>query len=105
MVAKLPTAWGELVRLAELKMEFVQRPLRFFLETGDELEEDGLDLVRANDVVYVSDGQGWEPPGESTTTDPTSDSERDVNMIASFLGGHAEATAKARRQRTLAVSI
>ena len=79
VVAELPSAWSELVRLAETKMGFVPRPLRFFLATGDELGEDGLDLVRANEAIYVSGGgEDWAPLGESTTTDPTSDSTSDA---------------------------
>ena len=79
VVAELPSAWNELVRLAETKMGFVPRPLRFFLATGDELGEDGLDLVRANEVIYVSGGgEDWAPLGESATTDPTSDSTSDA---------------------------
>ena len=72
VVAELPSAWNELVRLAETKMGFV--PLRFFLATGDELDEDGLDLVRSNEVIYVSGGgEDRESLGDSPATDPTSD--------------------------------
>jgi hypothetical protein len=79
VVAGLPSAWNELVHLAETKMGFVPRPLRFFLATGDELGEDGLDLVRANEVIYVSGGgEDWASLGESATSDPTSESTSDA---------------------------
>ena len=78
VVAKLPLAWSELVSLAETKMGFMQRPLRFFLDTGDEIDEDGLGLVKANEAIYVSGGgDDWAPPGESTA-DRTSDSTSDA---------------------------
>ena len=70
MVAELPSAWNELVRLAETKLGFV--PLRFFLATGDELDEDGLDLVRSNEVIYVSGG-GADSPSTEATSDATSE--------------------------------
>ena len=70
VVAELPSAWNELVRLAETKLGFV--PLRFFLATGDELDEDGLDLVRSNEVIYVSGG-GEDSPSTEPTSDATSE--------------------------------
>ena len=70
VVAELPSAWNELVRLAETKLGFV--PLRFFLATGDQLDEDGLDLVRSNEVIYVSGG-GADSPSTEPTSDATSE--------------------------------
>ena len=70
VVAELPSAWNELVRLAEAKLGFV--PLRFFLATGDQLDEDGLDLVRSNEVIYVSGG-GEDSPSTEPTSDATSE--------------------------------
>jgi len=64
VVAELPSAWNELVRLAETKLGFV--PLRFFLATGDQLDEDGLDLVRSNEIIYVSGGNAAQPARAAT---------------------------------------
>ena len=54
IVMRMPDAWSELVQKAGAK--FGIKSARFNLDTGDELEEDGLCLLAPGEVIYVSEG-------------------------------------------------
>jgi len=53
VVMRMPEAWSELVDKAAAK--FGIKCAKFHLQTGDELEEDGLCLLGPGEVIYVSD--------------------------------------------------
>ena len=59
VVMRMPDAWSELVDKAGAK--FGITCAKFHLQTGDELEEDGLCLLAPGEVIYVSDDSRLSP--------------------------------------------
>ena len=62
VVMRMPEAWSELQGKAEAK--FGIKSAKFHLQTGDELEEDGLCLLTPGEVIYVSDESQGNGGGE-----------------------------------------
>jgi hypothetical protein len=64
VVAKLPDECAKLLLIANSKLPGVtDAPFsRLFLASGDELDDDTLDLVAQNEVVYVSRGEPFLSP-------------------------------------------
>ena len=55
-VAVRPDSFDELLKMATAKLAMEPPATRLFLETGDELDEDTVDVIRDDDIVYASSG-------------------------------------------------
>ena len=62
--AVLPASMAELLELATIKLDLTSAARRIFSEQGDEYDEDGMDLIGTDEVLYVSCGESFVPPEE-----------------------------------------
>ena len=60
--AVLPASMAELLELATIKLELTSPARRIFSEQGDEYDEDGMELIGTDEVLYVSCGENFVPP-------------------------------------------
>ena len=60
--AVLPASMAELLELAMIKLDLTSPAQRIFSEQGDEYDEDGMDLIGPDEVLYVSCGENFVPP-------------------------------------------
>ena len=66
-VAQLPVTWADLMALANTRLQDDGHQdqgqfCRIFLSTGDEVLEDSLGLIKADDILYCSRGEDFRAP-------------------------------------------
>ena len=63
-LAAAPDTLGELLEVATEKLQLSSPATRVFASSGDEIDNDDVQLIREGEVLYVSSGEDFRPPAE-----------------------------------------